>query len=191
MSSSQEFAALLERLRNKDQAAAQELVRRFGPVLQRTLALRLQNSSLRRVVDAEDVCQSVFKSFFVRAALGQYELAGQDDLVNLLMRMAHNKLSEQQRREHAERRDARRNEGEVNDLAAAAGPTPSAQLSAEELLHEARRRMSEEERQILSLREQGLDWLAVATQIGGTAEGRRKQWDRARERVAKELGLEE
>jgi RNA polymerase sigma-70 factor (ECF subfamily) len=192
MSSGSEFTELLGRVRSGDQSAAQELVGRYGKVLRRTLSLRLQNTALQRVVDAEDVCQSVFKSFFFRAALGQFELESSNDLVNLLLRMAHNKLTEQKRKQEADCRDIRRVGGDAAELPVAQpGPTPSQQLSVEELLREAQRRFTDEEKQILALREQGLEWAAIAGQLGGTLEGRRKQWERARERVAQELGLEE
>jgi RNA polymerase sigma-70 factor (ECF subfamily) len=44
---------------------------------------------------------------------------------------------------------------------------------------------------LLELRQQGLDWAAIAAQVGGSAEARRKQLARAVERVGGELGLEE
>jgi hypothetical protein len=52
-----------------------------------------------------------------------------------------------------------------------------------------RKRLSEEERHLADLRGQGRDWAAIAAELGGTPEGRRKQLRRAIERVERELGL--
>ena len=47
------------------------------------------------------------------------------------------------------------------------------------------------ERRVADLRGQGRDWAAVAAELGGTAEARRKQLARALDRVAAELGLDD
>jgi hypothetical protein len=52
-------------------------------------------------------------------------------------------------------------------------------------------RLSPEELQLFELRRQGWAWAAVADQLGGTAEGRRKQYERAVQRVTQELNLED
>ena len=38
------------------------------------MRIHLRDVRLRRVLDSTDICQSVLASFFVRAALGQYDL---------------------------------------------------------------------------------------------------------------------
>ena len=59
---------LIRQVRNGDEAAAVELVRRYEPVIRRQIRvwLRMQDPRLRRVFDSMDVCQSVMASFFVR-----------------------------------------------------------------------------------------------------------------------------
>jgi DNA-directed RNA polymerase specialized sigma24 family protein len=75
------------------------------------------------------------------------------------------------------------------DAASAGGESPSLKLGNQEVLEEAVRRMTPEERQIRELfLGQGLAWAEIAAKLGGTAEGRRKQWERARERITGELG---
>ena len=71
------------------------------------------------------------------------------------------------------------------------GSSPSQHAAARELLLEARRRLSPEERQLLELREQGHEWAAIATTLGGNPEALRKQLARAVQRVARQLGLDE
>jgi RNA polymerase sigma-70 factor (ECF subfamily) len=177
----QDLAQLIGRIRGGDQRAAEELFQRYGNVFLRTIRVRLENPSLRRLVDSDDIRQTVFKSLFVRLRLGQYDITNDRDLVNLLFKMAHHKLTAKQRR-------ARRAPGaELDSQAAESRPSPSQVLSEQDLLREVLRRLSAEERRILELRDEGASWEAVAAELGGTPEARRKQWERARERVVEAL----
>ena len=139
-----------------------------------------------------DICQSVLASFFARAAVGDFDLDEPPQLIRLLVGMARNKVAEQARHHQRQRRDVRR----VGDLDvqegafAAKQETPSRLASGRELLQKFRERLSEEERQIADLRAKGYDWAAVAAELGGTAEGRRKQLARAVVRVEEDLGLD-
>ena len=69
--------------------------------------------------------------------------------------------------------------------------TPSRLVSAREMLGEVWQRLSDEERKLLEMRQQGKDWAAIAAEVGGGAEARRKQLARAVGRIAEELGLDE
>jgi RNA polymerase sigma-70 factor (ECF subfamily) len=139
-----------------------------------------------------DICQSVLATFFVRAAAGQYDLKEPDDLIKLLLTMTRNKVAEKMRRQHRLRRDSRRTVGGIEELALAGrDPTPSSVVAGKELLEQARQRLSEEERQLVELRGQGLSWEEVAASLGGTAGARRNQLARALDRVAQELRLDE
>jgi RNA polymerase sigma-70 factor (ECF subfamily) len=57
-----------------EQDAASELVRRHEPSIRFAARFRLADSRLGGLLDSMDICQSVLKSFFVRAASGQYDL---------------------------------------------------------------------------------------------------------------------
>jgi RNA polymerase sigma-70 factor (ECF subfamily) len=140
-----------------------------------------------------DVCQSVFASFFVRAAAGQFDLDHPAHLVGLLVRMARNKVAMAARRERADRRDVGRVGGAAVDEIDPAGATatPSRVFAARELLDQVRARLAPEELRVAELRGQGEGWAAIAAALGGTADGRRMQLARALDRVARELGLEE
>jgi RNA polymerase sigma factor (sigma-70 family) len=187
------FAEFLRRIRARDQEAAAELVCRYGDLLRREVRLRLGDPRLFRVVEPDDVCQSVFRSFFVRAAAGQYDLEQPGQLLGLLVRMAHNKVAQVVRKERADRRDARRTAGTPVDEVEVAGtdPSPGRILAARELLHEVRRRLTEEERRLADLRGEGRTWAEVAAELGGTPDARRVQLARALDRVLHELGLDE
>jgi RNA polymerase sigma-70 factor (ECF subfamily) len=140
-----------------------------------------------------DVCQSVLASFFVRAAAGQYDLEQPDQLRKLLAGMARKKLLFQVRKQQAQCRDFHRLEAIPQDdqVAVAADPSPSRQCEAQELLQSFQQRLTPAERQLADLRAQGREWPDIATQVGGTPGGRRKQLTRAIDRVARELGLDE
>jgi RNA polymerase sigma-70 factor (ECF subfamily) len=186
------FAEFVRRIRAGDATAAAELVRRYEPVVRLEVRVRLGDPRLRRAFDSMDVCQSVLASFFVRAAAGQYELGGPGDLVRLLVAMARRKLAFQVRKERAARRDHRRVQAvppAVLDVAEAR-PGPGTDVAGRELLAAFRQRLSDEERDLAERRARGEEWAAIASALGGTAQGRRKQLERAVERVARQLGLE-
>jgi len=63
--------------------------------------------------------------------------------------------------------------------------------ACQELLQEAGRRLSTEERQLLDLRREGLEWHEIARRLDGNADALRVRLGRAIDRVAQELGLEE
>lgn len=193
MPEASDFQDLIRRVRAGDEAAATELVRRYEPAIRRAVRIRLGDTRLGRAFDSMDVCQSVLASFFVRAALGQYQLDAPEQLLKLLAAMARHKLADRVDRERASRRDNRRvvdGRGEMPEVASSAS-SPSQQVAAQDLLQEVMRRLSPEERRLVELRNQGLDWPAISNQVGGSPEALRKRLSRATDRVAKELGLDE
>lgn len=187
------FDELIRQVGVGDDQAAARLVRDFEPVVRRVLRARLrENTRARREFDSMDICQSVMANFFVRAAAGQFDLKEPDDLIKLLLTMTRNKMAEKMRRQHRQRRDSRRTVGAVEELALAGqDPSPSSVVAGKELLEEVRKRLSEDERQVVELRSQGLSWEEVAVSLGGTAGARRNQLARALDRVALELNLDE
>ncbi len=185
------FRELMRRVRAGDEDAATELIRRYEPTIRRVARVRLGDSGLRRALDSMDICQSVFASFFVRAALGQYDLDKPEQLLHLLVDMSRKKLIDQVRKQGAARRDYRRLENAGPDLGDVVdpGPTPSQDVAARELLEEFRRRLSAEERELADERARGLDWAEIAAGRGDSPEALRKRLTRAVERVAQEVGL--
>jgi RNA polymerase sigma factor (sigma-70 family) len=187
-----EYAEFIRRIRAGDPEAAAELVRRHEPEIRLEVRawLRLRDPRLRRVFDSMDVCQAVLATFFVRAAVGEYDLDRPGQLAALLAGIARNKLSEHVKHHQRQRRDVRRVEGlDPVEVRTPAQETPSQGAAGKELLAEFRRRLSEEENRIADLRANGRDWSAVAAELGGTPDGRRKQLTRAIERIERELGL--
>jgi RNA polymerase sigma-70 factor (ECF subfamily) len=187
------FEDLIRRVRSGDPDAAAELVRRYEPAIRRAVRFRLADARLGSLLDSMDISQSVLASFFIRAASGQYELEAPGQLLKLLTTMARNKLASQARKQHAQRRDARRvtsgDEGEGRFVAM--GESPSMEVAARDLLQEVHRRLSSDERRLMEMRNQGHDWAAIAAELGGAAEALRRRLSRALDRVAEELGLDE
>lgn len=195
MLSIEAFEALMIRVQAGDPDAAAELVQHYEPDirLEVRVRLRIQDGRVRRMLDSMDITQSVLASFFAGVAVGQFVPQHPQQLLGLLVTMARNKLLSHVRHQRRQRRDARR--GESFDAArhdvAADIESPSQIVSNRELLGEFRKRLSAEERRLAELRGNGLPWTAIATEVGGTAEGRRKQLERAFARIGQELGLDE
>jgi DNA-directed RNA polymerase specialized sigma24 family protein len=192
MSADHTFSDLMARVRRGDARAAEELFQQFEKQVRLEVQMRMRDPRLRRLVDDADICQSVMLSFFVRARLGEYDVADPRELMRLLAGMARNKVAAQARRHSADRRDFRRAVGLGGaDATVATGASPSQVVAGEELLRELRARLSEEERGIADLRAAGKSWAEVAAELGGTADARRVQLQRAADRVSRELGLED
>jgi RNA polymerase sigma-70 factor (ECF subfamily) len=187
-----DFSDLIARVRSGDAHAAEELFRKYEPVIRMEVRRQLRDPRLRRAFDSMDVCQSVLGSFFVRAALGQYDLGDPAEVVGLLVGMARHKVAEQVRRERRQCRDHRRalpldaQQEETPDP----GPSPSEVVADEELLRAVQGELTEEERQLAERRARGQSWAAIVAELGGTAAARRKQMERAVARVVERFGLE-
>jgi RNA polymerase sigma-70 factor (ECF subfamily) len=187
------FSELIRRVRAGDAEAAAELVNRYEDAIRRAVRFRLGGTRLVRLMDSVDVCQSVLASFFVRAAAGQYDIHEPAQLIKLLVAMARNKVALHARAQARQCRDHRREQPAGDDEAVfvARGPSPSQVVAGQELLHEAARRLTPEERQLIELRKEGHEWADIAQRVGGSAEALRKQLARAVNRVAHELHLDD
>ena len=187
------FEVLMQRVRQGDAQAAEELVRRYERELQILARVRLTDPALRREYDSIDVCQSILANFFVRAASGQFQIDTPDQLIKLLSTMVRNKVTDMARRSRRERRDVRRLSPTPADEMPLQGAneTPS-QFAAHAELHQlARDHLSEEELQIVNRRKAGADWNDIALELDSTAEAVRKRFSRSMDRVMHQLGLDD
>src|ERR1700735_522314 len=107
MSQDASFAELMVRMRAGDQKAAARVFRQFG---QRLIALARGwlDRAIQQKIDPEDVMQSAFKSFFVRNANGEYDIAGWESLWSLLVVITLRKCGHRVDYFRAARRDVRR-----------------------------------------------------------------------------------
>jgi RNA polymerase sigma-70 factor (ECF subfamily) len=186
------FGELLLRVRRGDTAAAEVLVRRYESAIRVAVRTRLLDPGMRRHFDSLDICQSVLASFFLRAGTGQFDLEDPAQLVALLSKMAQNKLALHARWHRRAKRDLAR----IVDLddRALDGPSPTPQPEqvaiSRETLDRAYALMDPQVRRIADRRVEGDAWEEIALRFGGTAEGRRKQYHRAIERIAVSLELD-
>jgi len=183
----------IRRIREGDDQAAAELVRQYEPLIRREIRFQLEDRRLRRVFDSMDICQSVLGSFFVRLAVGQYELERPEQVLRLLVSMARNKLASAARRLYRQRRNIGRITGEPSALAsvASAEPSPSRIVACRELLAQVRQRLDQRELELVDLRAAGLGWAEIADRVGGSPQARRMQLARAIDRLARELRFDE
>src|SRR4051794_36764306 len=107
MTSEQAFDEMMTWLKSGNQDAAKEVVDRFTA---RLIGLARVNLSerVKTKVDAEDVVQSVFRSFFVRQAGGQFTLESWDSMGGLLVVIPLRKCHRKTRHFFGARRDIRK-----------------------------------------------------------------------------------
>jgi RNA polymerase sigma-70 factor (ECF subfamily) len=191
MHDSPTFRELVDRIRQGDSQATSELIRRYEADLRLIARIRLRTAGMRRALDSMDVCQSVFANFFLRAAGGEFELETPAQVLKLLASMVRNRVVDVVRMQRAARRDRGRDIATpLDELGlAAAAPTPSQIVSADELWRELDRRLAPDEREIWRRRQEGQTWETIARETGGSAEAIRKQLTRALSHIAAEIGL--
>jgi RNA polymerase sigma-70 factor (ECF subfamily) len=125
-----EFSALMDRVQRGEQAAAWDLLESYGSHLERFVRRHL-NRDLKSRFDTVDFVQVVWASFF-REPQRLRRIASPADLLGYLKIMARNKVCDEARGMHTQKRDMRRNvridavhDDEQGDLASR-DPTPSA-----------------------------------------------------------------
>lgn len=184
-----ELAELLTRVREGDEEAARLLVQRYESAIRIAVRTNLSDPRLRRQFDSLDVCQSVLASFFFHLSSGSYDLSVPAQLSALLTKMAQNKVRMRARDQFRQRRDVRRlSQVDIETVkirGCQAGPDEG--VDDQDLLQHALQMMPPEIRVIADRRMAGESWLEIADAIGGTSDGRRKQFERAILPIAQSL----
>src|SRR5438874_13774261 len=114
MPASPEEQALINLWRQGDEDAARQIVERYIDRLL-LLARRRISQRLASRIDAEDIVQSVFRTFFHRAKQGQFHLAEPDDVCKLLARITAHKTFRQIAFHRRAKRDAAQETGQGDD----------------------------------------------------------------------------
>lgn len=153
---------LLERFRSGDGDAALQLYLRYADRLLR-VATKQTAHELSTRFDPEDIVQSVFRTFFRRAASGQYNAPEGDELWKLLLVMALNKVRSRAGFHRSGKRDIRKTQSMPSEqLDEGSGSHDVARsilyMSVEEIIQ----RQPESHRGIIRLRIDGLDIQAIA-----------------------------
>ena len=188
MSQEQTFEELLERIRQGDPQASEDLVKEYEAEVRRFVRYRLSSGKMRRLLDSLDICQSVFANFFFRVTQGQFDLQNSRQLRQLLMAMAGNRLLDHVRKQGTVRRGHGVAQAPMFDNLAGSGPGPLQEAEARDLMDVLRTRLSEEETNMLDQWLIGEDWETIATRCDASPEAVRKRFTRALDRVAQEFG---
>jgi RNA polymerase sigma-70 factor (ECF subfamily) len=160
---------LLARWRTGDQEAAAVLFQRYTNRLIALARSRLPVDLARRV-DAEDVVQSVYRSFFAGAHDGHYQLQQGGDLWRLLVTITLHKVYYQVKRNQADKRAVRREqplamEDTLHGIPAqrlAQDPSPMELLALVDELERMMRGLDPVERRMLQMRLQGHNLAEIA-----------------------------
>lgn len=180
------FEDLMTRLRAGDEAAAAEVFNRFARRLIGLARSRLDHL-VRQKVDPEDILQSVYRSFFSRHAQGHFDLAGWDNLWDLLTLITIRKCDYRRKYFHAARRDVGREvvprPAEVPFEAVARDPTPSEAARLAETVEQIMRELPPREQDMLALTLQGYDSAEVSDRVGRTERTVQRVLKRVRQRL--------
>lgn len=187
-----QFREMLDRIRKGDQAATEELIRRYESQIRREVHLRMTDPRLRRLLESMDICQSVMASFFIRFWAGQYHIEHPGQLLRLLLSMTKHKLVDQARFWSAARRDLHREvsrDAPNGDLLSPA-IVERDKVEAADLVEKVRSRLSSEEQTLVGLRQEGYDWREIGERCQLTPDAARMRYNRALARVLRDLNLE-
>jgi RNA polymerase sigma-70 factor, ECF subfamily len=165
------FQELAAHLDQADPEAARLVFDRYARRLVGLVAARLPDS-VRPKVEAEDVVQSVFRTFFRRHGAGQFHFDSWDQLWTLLTVLAVRKASHHVEKFRAAARDVRREQpaGHADDSSGGfevAGPSPSPAegLLLTETLQQVLADLKERDRPAVVLRLQGFSVAEISEQL--------------------------
>jgi RNA polymerase sigma-70 factor (ECF subfamily) len=169
--------SLLRRLRQGHNDGPTLLYLRYAGQLQKLVA-RQSSPDLASRVDPEDIVQSVFRTFFRRAAEGQYDVPEGEEIWKLLLVIALNKVRAVGAFHRAARRDVRHTAGgEALDVQH--GPDEEALTILRLIIDETLDALPSWHRPILELRIEGHEVAEIA--------GRVRRAKRTVERVLQEF----
>lgn len=120
-------------------------------------------------VDAEEIVQSVFRTFFRRVSEGYYHAPSGEDLWKLLMVIALNKIRRAGEYHRAAKRDVRRTVGGVDTEVIQTAPAPnneSAYYHLDLVVQDALQHFKPRDRQMIELRLQGFEVAEIADRCG-------------------------
>ena len=191
MSANDSVAALMNRLRSGEDAAAREVFLRFAARLA-GLARRHLDARLAVKVDPEDVVQSAYKSFFIRQRDGGLDVGTWDGLWGVLTMITLRKCADRAAYYHAEKRDVKRETpGRASDstppavdMALDREPLPDEAAALAETVEGLFRVIDDpDERAILELSLQGFTASEISQQLGRAERSVRRLRERIRKRL--------
>ena len=188
-----DFAELIRRARNGDDAATTQLLIRFEAEVRTMVRARLPRV-LRNQFDSMDFVQAIWTSVFTGdpGESDPTEFVDEGQFRGFLAGVARNKIFEEHRRQtrtkkydisREERLYVRKGEREITRDVAGSDPTPSEKVQAVDRLGQLVRGRTEQEAEIINLRRQGLTYDEIAIKIGWNERSVRRVIDAVRERM--------
>jgi RNA polymerase sigma-70 factor, ECF subfamily len=157
--------SLLRRFQGGDDDAATALYQRYARRLE-ALARKQTGAELASRFDADDVVQSVFRTFFRRAAAGLYEVPPGDELWRLLLVLALHKVRDFAVHHRAQKRDVTRTWGVTPQQADLAASDQVGYDALRMVIDELIVTLPEANRQIIELRIEGHEVKEIAERTG-------------------------
>lgn len=160
--------SLLRRIRLGSQDAATQLYLRYAQRLQALTRARC-GSDLAPRIDAEDIVQSVFRTFFRRVADGSYDVPDGEELWKLFLVIGLNKIRRTGAYHRAAKRDVRLSSGgEVLEIAAeTAGASNETSLNVLRMVvDDVLAGLPPVHQEIVNLRIEGHEVTEIATRVG-------------------------
>jgi RNA polymerase sigma-70 factor (ECF subfamily) len=160
---------LLRRVRSGEADAATDLYLRYANRLMH-LVDGQTSPALARQVGGEDIVQSVFRTFFRRAANGHYEVAESEELWKLFLVIALNKIRRAAEYHGAAKREWKRTvtaeEQEFSQRAATTSENEAALRTLELTINEVLATLPEEHGEVIQLRIEGHTLPEIAEHTG-------------------------
>ena len=179
------FHDLIRRVRAGDEDASAQLASMFEPFILRYIRFAMRKrrdfNQLRARLGSSDICQSVFKSFFVGVKQGRFDLNRPDQLEKLLRVMSRFKIATEARKLSVILREVL--DVDAPDDRVDPGPGPEKPVDDQDLAEDIIKYFSEDELDLLVRRLDEQSWSQIATALGGTPDALRKRLERAVERV--------
>lgn len=170
-SSSGNLDGLFARAREGDQAAWRELFETCYPKVVRVIRRKLHGASaIRALYDSADFASDVWKSLAAKS--DRFDFPNVSALMAFLTQAAEQKLIDEQRRLHTQKRDIGRErpisglEGEGHTGLASSDPTPSQFAQAREVREWLLAGQPDQGRQVIELRDQGYSNEEIADRTG-------------------------
>ena len=179
---------LLARYQAGDQAAAEEIFRRYVVRLTVFARARLAPRVARRI-DPEDVVLSAYRSFFIRARSGRVSLRRSGDLWRLLVAITMNKVRHQVARHQADKRSIDREESVLDAITEplARGPAPEDAIAVADELERIMAALPAVKRRILELRLLDYEISEIADDIGRSERTVRRMLDELHDYLERRL----
>lgn len=193
MTQDETFQLLMNRLRSGEDDAAQEVFQRYARQLI-AMTRKQFDQRLAQKVDAEDVVQSAYKSFFARHRDGKVTVENWNSLWKLLTLITMRKCADRVEYYRADRRDVARETHDAGStdhpvawqMAIDREPLPEEAAMLAETLEGLFRTVDVYERPILELSLQGYTVPEISDQLGRAERSVRRLRERIRKRLERQ-----